>query len=179
VVDDVKAWINGTHIGPNRYFTPTGFEYSLPLYNTPLCGSFVLSVIDGSARPAPFRVPSGSGYCELIRSVRRVSVDEPACWFYGTDPDNAFSRLSWVRQCYYDHSLDYALESFETEPTREGGCAWLGLAGVSRRWLLLHEYSAGNSFGITLHGPAEFCRAVGAGVGIVAEPHAAADGGAK
>jgi hypothetical protein len=170
VVEDVKAWINGTLIGPDGYCTPTGFEYSLPLYSTPRCGSFVRSVIDGSTRPAPFRVPSGSGYCELIRSVRRVSADEPACWFYGTDPDNARSLPSWVRRCHYDHALDYALESFETEPTREGGCAWLGLAGASRRWHLLHEYSACNSFGITLHGPAEFSRAVAAGVGIVAAP---------
>jgi hypothetical protein len=175
VVEDMTAWINGALMGPDGYFTPTGFEYSLPLYNTPLSGSFVLSVIDGSAHPAPFRVPSGSGYCELIRSVQRVSTDEPACWFYGTDPDNAVSVLSWVRQCNYDHALDHALESFETEPAREGGCAWLGLAGESRRWLLLHEYSSCNSLGITIHGPAEFCRAVAAKVGIMDEPRSAAD----
>jgi hypothetical protein len=168
VVEDVTAWINGTLIGPDGYFSPTGLEYSLSLYDTPLSGSFVQSMIDGSARPAPFRVLSGSGYCELIRSVRRLSADEPACWFYGTNPDNALSVLSWVRPCHYDHALDYALESFETEPAREGGCAWLGLASPSRRWLLLHEYSPCNSFGISVHGPAIFCREVAARVGIVA-----------
>ncbi len=94
----------------------------------------MLSVIDGSTRPAAFRVPSGSGYCELIRVVRRVSADEPAYWFYGTDPDNALSVLSWLHRCHYDHALDHRLESFETEPAREGGCSWLGLAGGSRQW---------------------------------------------
>jgi hypothetical protein len=168
-VDDVRAWIDGTLIGSDGYFAPTGFASSVPLYQTPLRGSFVLSVIDGSARLAPFRVPDGrSAYNELIRVVRRVSADEPAYWFYGTDPDNALSVLSWVHRCHYEHALDYRLGSFETEPAQEGGRSWLGLAGQSRRWLLLHEYNPCNSFAITVHGPSEFCRAVAAGVGAEA-----------
>jgi uncharacterized protein (TIGR03067 family) len=66
--------------------------------------------------PGPFRVASGSGYCERIRVVRRVSADEPAYWIYGTDPNNR----------------DRAGE----------GCSWLGLAGESRRWLLLPPTSS-------------------------------------
>jgi len=162
--------VNGTLIGPDGYFSPTGFASSLPLYHTPLHGSFVMSVIDGSARPASFRVPEGhSAYNELIRVVRRESADEPACWFYGTDPDNCLSVLAWVHQCHYNHALDGCLESFETTPAVQGGVSWLGLSGVSRRWLLLHEYSPHDSFAITFHGPPEFCRTVAAGVGADAE----------
>lgn len=179
MIEDVKSWISGTLIGSDGYFAPTGFEASLSLYHTKLGGSFVLSLIDGSARPAAFRVPQGrSAYNELVRLVQRVSGDEQAYWFYVADPDNALSVLEWVHRCYYDHALDYRLESFERTPAAEGGCSWLGLVGASRRWLLLHEYNQGNSFGISIHGPAEFCRAVAAGVGVEAEPSAPADGGA-
>ena len=178
MVEDVRSWVNGTLIGSDGYFSPTGFASSLPLYHTPLYGSFVLSVIDGSASPAPFRVPDRrSAYKELIRVVRRVSADEPACWFYGTDPDNCLSVLAWVHRCHYDHALDGCLESFETTPAVQGGCSWLGLVGESQRWLLLHEHSPHNSFAISVHGPPEFCRAVAAGVGADAEPGAAADRG--
>ena len=74
--------------------------------------------------------------------------------------------LSWVRQCHYEYAVDHPLESFETEPAREGGRSWLGLAGGSRRWLLLHEYHTCNSLAITVHGPPDFCRAVVEGVGV-------------
>ncbi len=73
---------------------------------------------------------------------------------------------AWVHRCHYDHALDHPLESFETEPAREGGSSWLGLVGGSRQWLLLHEYSPFNSFAISVHGPSEYCRAVATGVGI-------------
>ena len=170
VIEDVRAWIDGTLNGPDGYFAPTGFASVLPLYHTALRGSFVLSMITGTARPAPFRVPDGrSAYHELIQAVRRASADEPAYWFYGTDPDNALSVLSWVRRCHYEHALDHALQSFETEPADEGGCSWLGLVGESRRWMLLHEYDPGNSFAINVHGPPEFCRAVAAGLGADAQ----------
>jgi hypothetical protein len=39
--------------------------------------------------------------------------------------------------------------------------------------VLLHKYNQCNSFGISVHGPPEFCRAVAAGVGVEAEPSAA------
>ena len=168
MLDNVAAWINRTLIGPDGYFAPNGFEFTLPLYHSPLHGSFLLSVIDGSAQPATFSVPSGrSPYNEPIRTVRHVSEDDPAFWFYGTNPDNALSLLSWVHRCHYDHALDYRLESFETEPAAEGGCSWLGLASASRKWLLLHEYSPSNSFDISVHGTLGFCQAVAAGVGLL------------
>ena len=172
MVEDVRAWITGRLIGPDGYFAPIGFASSITLYHTSrstarLCCPSSMA----AARPAPFRVPDGrSAYHELVRVVRRVSADEPAYWFYGTDPDNALSVLSWVRRCHYDHALDHPLESFETEPAQEGGCSWLGLMGESQWWLLLHEYSPCNSFGITVHGSPEFCQAVAAGVGAEAEP---------
>jgi hypothetical protein len=165
-VEEMRAWIVNTLIGPNKYFAPTGFESTTSLYHTALPGSFVLSVIDGVS-PAPFRVPGGrSAYNELVRVVQRVSDDEQAFWFYVTDPDNAFSMLEWVQPCNYDHALDHRLESFERSPAIEGGRSLLGLAGASRRWLLLHEYEQSESFEISVYGPSEFCRAIAAGVGL-------------
>jgi len=170
MIEDMKAWVNSTLIGSDGYFAPFGFASNLTLYHTPLGGSFVLSLIDGSARPAPFRVPAGrSAYNELVRTVQRASGDEKAYWFYVTDPDNALSVLEWVHHCNYNHALDYWLESFERSPAAEGGCSWLGLAGLGRQWLLLHEYNQCNSFGISVHGTIEFCRTVAAGIGIDAE----------
>lgn len=167
-MEEMKAWISETQIGPDGYFAVTGFESSMSLYHTALSGSFVLSVIDGRARPAPFRVPDGhSAYNELIRVVRRVSLDEQACWFYVTAPDNAFSTLEWVQKCNYNHALDYRLESFERSPAAEGGLSLLGLVGASRRWLLLHEYEQSESFDISVYGSTEFCHAIAAGVGLV------------
>jgi hypothetical protein len=169
VDEDMKAWVSGTLIGPDGYFAPTGFPSSRTLYHTPLAGSFVLTLIDGSARPAPFRVPEGrSAYGELVRVVQRVSAGEPAYWFYGTDPDNALSVLEWVHRCHYDHDPGYRLEAFERSPAAEGGRSWLGLAGGSRRWLLLHESDPSTSFSISVHGRPEFCQEVASGVGIEA-----------
>lgn len=169
MIEDMKAWVSGTLIGPDGYFSPTGFDASLTLYHTPLGGSFVLSIIDGSARPAPFHVPEGrSMYNELVRAAQRASGGEPAYWFYVTDSDNALSVLEWMHRCNYDDALDHCLESFERTPAVEGVFSWLGLAGASRKWLLLHEYSQCNSFGMSVHGPPDLCRAVATGVGIEA-----------
>lgn len=178
MIEDMRTWVSATLIGQNGYFAPTGFESSLALYHTRLAGSFVLSLIDGTASPAPFRVPEGrSAYNELVRAVQRASDGESAYWFYVTDPDNAQSMLEWVHRCHFEHALDYRLESFERTPAAQGGCSWLGLAGASRRWLLLHEYNQCNSFGLSIHGPLAFCRAVAAGVGVQAEPVPAPDWG--
>jgi hypothetical protein len=80
VLEEMKAWIDGTLIGPDLYFATTAFKSSRSLYWTSLGGSFLLSLIDGSAGPAAFRVLEGrSKYNELIRVVQRLSAAEPAC----------------------------------------------------------------------------------------------------
>jgi hypothetical protein len=168
MIEEIRAWITGRLIDADGYFSPAGFEFAVSLYSTPLSWSFVLSLIDGGTQPAPFRVADGrSKYEELIRAVKQASRNEAAFWFYITDPDNCHSVLEWVEPCHYDHTLHAHLQWFETSPADEGGCSYLGLAGSSKQWLLLHEYNRANSFGISLHGPSEFCRQVAASVGII------------
>lgn len=176
MVEKMTAWIGTELIGPDRYFAPTGFESSLVLYHTELPDSFVLAVIEGSTRPAPFRVPKGqSSYRELVRAVHRLSDEAPACWFYITDPDNCFSILEWVRPCGDGDSPGWWLECFERNPAAQGGISWLGLAGADRRWLLLHEYNQGNSFEISIYGPSDFCRAVAVHMGVTTEQQSSRD----
>lgn len=158
MIDDVKQWLLTTQFSNDGYFSPNGFEQSATLYDTPLGLSFVLAMIDGSADPAPF-VPDdgGSRYGKLIETIRRATNNSPAYWFFGNDPDNAFSELLWIRRCDYQLASEYNLNQFETSPAPEGGVSWLGLVSGDKDWLLLHHHNPCNRFRIEVHGPAEWC----------------------
>ena len=159
--DAIETWLRSTQFSDDRYFSPSGFEDSVQLYHTPLDLSFVQTVIDGTSRHAPFSNKNdGSRYQALVDAIRTVTEDEPAYWFYVTDPDNAVSLLSWIRVCNYEYAVEYHLSCFETSPAPEGGLAQLGLVGEDTRWMLLHQHNPCNDFRIEFHGSTALCSAV-------------------
>jgi hypothetical protein len=118
-------------------------------------------MIDGTAKAASFADGTGrSQYQQLIFAVRSATNKQPAYWFYGFDPDNALSVLSWVRENNYDYATERNLGSFETSPAPEGGVSWLGLVAIDKQWLLLLEHNPCNEFAIKFYGPSELCSKV-------------------
>jgi hypothetical protein len=118
-------------------------------------------LIDGSGKAASFSDGTGrSQYQQLISAVRSATNDQQAYWFYGYDPDNALSILSWVRENNYEYATEWNLNSFETSPAPEGGVSWLGLVASDKQWMLLLEHNPCNEFRITFHGAADLCAMV-------------------
>ncbi len=158
---EIETWILTKQFSADGYFTPNGFERTVTLYETPIDLSFVLSMIDGTAKAASFDDGTGrSQYKQLISAVRSATNNQQAYWFYGTDPDNALSVLSWVRENNYEYATEWNLGNFETSPAPEGGVSWLGLVAIDKQWLLLLEHNPCNEFTIKLHGPSNLCSAV-------------------
>src|SRR6056297_376722 len=161
VTSEIETWIQSTQFDADGYFVPTGFGRTVTLYQTPVEWSFVLALIDGSGKAASFSDGTGrSQYQQLIAAVRSVTNDQQAYWFYGYDPDNALSVLSWVRENNYEYATEWNLNSFETSPAPEGGVSWLGLVASDKQWMLLLEHNPCNDFKITFHGTADLCALV-------------------
>ena len=158
MTEAITRWIESTQFSTDGIFTPSGFDHHLPIYETPHELSFVLAVIDGTSQPLPFSAkPHGSRYDRLIDAVIASTHKSGAFWFYGYDPDNALSVLSWVRACYYECASEYNLNSFETSPAPEGGVSWLGLLDADKKWMLLHTLNPCNEFRIDFHGTPSIC----------------------
>ena len=163
----IESFVNDRLIGSNQYLSPAAaFQCSAIIYKTPLLNSFVQTVIDGISRPASFPNQNiAFPYRQLISSVRTLTPDEPSFAFYGRDPDNALSMLSWVRPCTFEQVHD-ALASFELAPAEQGGDSWLGFTGKSTKWMILHELTPGESFNIVAYGTKHFCRELTLTLGI-------------
>ena len=157
----VESFVNDQLIGSNQYLSPaTTFPCSAAIYQTPLLNSFVQTVIDGISRPASFPNQSvGFPYRQLLSCVKTLTDNEPFFAFYGRDPDNALSMLSWVRTCTYEQAHNM-LKSFELAPAEQGGGSWLGFTGNSTEWLILHELEPGESFNINAYGTKHFCKEI-------------------
>ena len=154
---NIQSFVNDRLINSDRDLAPDDvFACAAIVYETPLINSFVQTVIDGCSRPASFANDANRPYGKLILSVKELAANEPSFAFYGRDPDNALSLLSWVRPCVYERVFQ-ELASFELAPAEEGGTSWLGLIGKSKTWLLLHEFEPGESFKITAYGTRKFC----------------------
>jgi len=161
VTSEIETWIQSTQFDADGCFRPTGFDRTVTLYETPVEWSFVLALIDGSGKAASFSDGSGrSQYQQLISAVRSATNDQQAYWFYGYDPDNALSILSWVRENNYEYATEWNLNSFETSPAPEGGVSWLGLVASDKQWMLLLEHNPCNDFKITFHGTDDLCALV-------------------
>ena len=167
----ITSFINERLIDSDRYLAPEKtLGTGVTLYETRLFNSFVQTVIEGSAIPAPFQTATGrSRYKNLLNAIADASGNEQACVFYGCDPDNAMSVLSWVRPCVYD-TASHWLSTFETSPADEGGNSWLGIADATTTWTLLHELEPSECFKITLYGPQEFRTKVTNSLGISTGP---------
>lgn len=158
---EIESWIRTKQFSVDGYFTPTDFERTVTLYKTPIDLSFALSIINGTAKAASFADGTGrSQYQQLISAIRSATKKQQAYWFYGFDPDNALSVLSWVHENNYDYATEWNLGNFETSPAPEGGVSWLGLVAIDKQWLLLLEHNPCNEFTIKLHGPSELCSTV-------------------
>ncbi len=121
----------------------------------------MLALIDETARAASFSDGTGrSQYQQLISAIRSATHDQQAYWFYGYDPDNALSVLSWVRENNYEYASEWNLNSFETSPAPEGGISWLGLVASDKKWMLLMEHNPCNEFKITFHGTLKLCTTI-------------------
>lgn len=157
---EMQAWLRSTQFTKDCYFEPTGFEREVILYETPLNWSFVLTIIEGTAKSASFSAEAGcSKYRKLINVIQSATGNQEAFWFYGTDPDNTLSILSWIRVCNYNNAPEYELNNFERFPADQGGVSWLGLVGADRKWLLLHEHDP-SSFSIKFFGANDLCEKI-------------------
>ena len=101
----------------------------------------------------------------MITTINALANNELAFAFYGRNPDNALSVLSWVRECTPEQAC-HTLVSFEIAPAEEGGVSWLGMTGKSMEWLLLHELDPGELFTITAYGAPQFCLELASSLGI-------------
>jgi hypothetical protein len=163
----IKTWIESTQFSCRGIFTPTGFEHRLRIYETPHELSFVLAVIDGTTQPMPFSEKNhGSRYDRLIDAVMTATNQCDAFWFFGYDPDNVLSVLSWVRACNYELASEYNLNSFETSPAPEGGVSWLGLLDANKEWMLLHTLNPCNEFSIDFFGTTDLCDSIAASLDL-------------
>ncbi|WP_028487592.1 hypothetical protein [Thiothrix lacustris] len=157
----IKDWILTKQFSADGYFSPRGFAREVTLYQTQLDHSFFLSMFNGIAKASSFADGTDrSQYRQLISAIQSVTNKQQAYWFYGIDPDNALSLLSWVRENNYDYNTEWLLNSFESSPAPQGGVSWLGLVATDKQWLLLFEHNPGNVFRITLHGSHDLCSAV-------------------
>ena len=171
VVSEIENWILMTQYSAAGIFEPTGYDQSATLYQTPVESSFVLSMINGTSKAATFSDGSKeSQFEQLISAVRSVTEDEESYWFYGVDPFDEVSVLEWVRENDYEQCSQSNLGSFETSPAQEGGKAWLGLVGASKKWMLLIGYDPGAGFQITVHGTLKFCTMMTQWLKVTPEP---------
>ena len=163
----IEAFVNDRLIDSDRFISPKAvYPCSAVVYHTRLVNSFVQTVIDGTSRAASFPAKTvGYPYQQLLTSIKALSGNELSFVFYGRDPDNALSVMSWVRPCTYEHAC-HSLDTFETAPAEEGGVSWLGFIGESTTWLLLHVLEPSESFNITAYGTAKFCRELTTSLGI-------------
>ena len=114
-IASAEEWIDSRLIGPDSYFSASGFEAMIVVYRVHLRGSFLASLINGTQAVANFCAPEGRyRYNELVRQIAELTERESAFWFYSTDPDNCSCVINWVRECDYDNALDEAL-FLETE----------------------------------------------------------------
>ena len=121
--------------------------------------SFLLSALNGTITPPPFR------YSSLLTALREIGGNELATWVYGTEPDNAFAKIDHVRSLGNVYEEPAQLQRLERHPAPEGGGSYLMLLPKSKQWLLLTEYDD-DRLSICLHGHRRFIAQVAAHINV-------------
>lgn len=128
------------------------FAASLTLYHTPLAGSFLATLINGSGIAAKFNLRPGEfQYNCLIRQLAVATQSDSAFWFYCNLVDNAVPLIRAVWPWNIAHNPDEALARFEQQPALQGGASYMGLIDSDGDWLLLHSHIPDEEFSISLH----------------------------
>jgi hypothetical protein len=159
--DAAKDLIETAFLADDGSFAPRDFESTATIYRARLRSSFVDALINGAEEEVGFSArPGRSRYSEALKWLGQLTGHEQAFWFYICDSAQGRSNLRWVRSAHNEPAGDFSnapLAQFEIEPAAMGGGAYLGLVGVSGKWLLLHTHYPEQEFEISIYGPTKLC----------------------
>jgi hypothetical protein len=138
------------------------FGASLVLYRTGVeRQSFLLSAINGSLRPAPFK------YEALLQTLRALAGEQLATWALCSEPDGALAIIDsvWSLGPTFEEPEQLSqLERIRGDHVQWGNC-YLLLIPADRTWLLVNHYNF-SELRIELHADAVSCKRVANVVGL-------------
>lgn len=150
-----KKWIR-ENLVTDEAFDFRRFDEKLQLYKSDIdCESFLLSALNGTLKPLPFK------FADLLQSLKQISGEELASWVICTEPDGAFTVIEsiWsLGKVYEDPGQLTKIEQIKGSHVQWGDCYQL-LLPKSKKWALVNFYNF-REFEISVYGDKEFLNKV-------------------